>query len=23
MVPALDILSYGVCYNKCYLWFRC
>jgi len=22
MVPALDILSYGVCYNVCYLWFR-
>ena len=23
MDPALDILSYRVCYNVCYLWFRC
>jgi len=22
IVPALDILSYGVCFNVCYLWFR-
>jgi len=22
MVPALDILSFGVCLNVCYLWFR-
>ena len=22
MVPTLDIPSYGVCYNVCYLWFR-